>query len=147
MPEMKFINKAEAENWAHAFAPQLVRPCVVLLDGNLGAGKTQMVRWLCAALGAYATASPTFAIHNEYKVLLGTIDHVDLYRVKSDADLEASGFWDLLRGDQAMMFVEWAERLPANVWPREWTRVRLRLEKASEAEDARIFYWEIDQRD
>lgn len=137
MAALEFKSKSELENWARALAPQLRRPCVVLLSGNLGAGKTQTVRWFCAALGVTDAASPTFAIHNEYSSPGGPVDHVDLYRVKSDADLEASGFWDLLANPAALLFVEWADRLPADVWPSGWTQVSIQLEKSPAGEGAR----------
>lgn len=93
-------------------------------------------------MGANDVASPTFAIHHEYTSPGGMIDHVDLYRVKTDEDLEGSGFWDLLRNPQALLFVEWADRLPEEVWPEEWMRVFLRLDKGVE-EEARRLNWEV----
>lgn len=140
---MHFKSKQEAQDWAFAFVAQMDRPCVVMLDGNLGAGKTQMVRWFCEALGVREAASPTFAIHNEYPSQGGNIDHVDLYRVKSDADLEATGFWDLLKAENALIFVEWASRLPAEVWPTHWMQIQLQLEKPAGSEEVRILNLEI----
>jgi tRNA threonylcarbamoyladenosine biosynthesis protein TsaE len=141
MPRSHFKNKSELEKWVKGQAAGLQRPCVVLLDGALGAGKTQTVRWFCEALGAKDPASPTFAVHHEYPSPGGPVGHVDLYRVKSDADLENSGFWDLLRDGQALLFVEWAERLPRDTWPASWTKIFLRLENAGEEE--RNLDWEI----
>ncbi len=140
--DLTFTSRAELEAWTKARASELRRPCLVLLDGNLGAGKTQMVRWFCEELGIEDAASPTFTIHNEYATANGPVDHVDLYRVKSDDDLEASGFWDLLSKPQALLFVEWADRLPEDVWPAEWTRVRIRLEKTG-TEEERSLSWNL----
>jgi len=142
MPRLQFNTKPEFEKWAQAQLPLLRRPCVVLLDGELGAGKTQLVRWFCTALGVQESASPTFAIHNEYRAANGPVDHVDLYRVKSDTDLENSGFWDLLRGER-LLFVEWADRLPREVWPVNWTVITAGLEKVPGLEEARILNWRI----
>ena len=123
----RFPNRLELRTWAHAEAVKWPRPCVILLDGDVGAGKTQLTRWFCEALGVNDVASPTFAIHHRYS---GGVDHVDLYRVASDADLESSGFWDLLKGDR-LLFVEWANRLPVDVWPKDWTKVFIQLKKAA----------------
>jgi tRNA threonylcarbamoyladenosine biosynthesis protein TsaE len=122
-------DRQAARAWVKKIAVRLHRPCVVLLSGELGAGKTQFVRWFLQEWGAKDVASPTFAIHHEYETERGRVDHIDLYRVESDADLESSGFWDLLQQDDALMFVEWAERLPEDVWPESWNRFRLRLLK------------------
>jgi tRNA threonylcarbamoyladenosine biosynthesis protein TsaE len=138
-----FTTKFQLEAWAKEFASNFTRPCLILLDGEMGAGKTQMVRWFCAGLGVSDTTSPTFAIHNEYRSNTGPVDHVDLYRVQSDADLENSGFWDLLQGESRLLFVEWAERLPAEVWPAKWMRVDLRLIKFPGSEEARVLEWSI----
>lgn len=129
MASVPFSSREAARNWVRSFLPQLTRPCVVLLSGELGAGKTQFVRWFLEDLGAQDVASPTFAIHHEYETASGAIDHVDLYRVQSDADLEASGFWDLFAQEQGLVFVEWADRLPDDVWPSHWRRIHLQLSK------------------
>src|SRR4051794_6452963 len=105
MSDVHFKNRQEAQNWAKTFVSQLKRPCAVLLAGEMGAGKTQFVRWFLEELGTSDVASPTFAIHNEYQTKTGIVDHVDLYRVQSDADLEAAGFWDLFLQEQGLVFV------------------------------------------
>ena len=143
MPELSIQNREEMRAWAREQAVHLIRPCVVLLRGNLGAGKTQLVRWFCEALGVREAASPTFAIHHEYLSPGGPIDHVDLYRVTSDGDLEASGFWDLLRAPQGLVFVEWSERLPDEVWPAEWMKMTIDLQKPEGAEENRRLSWQI----
>lgn len=128
----------ETENWAKSLVVSFNRPCVVLLSGPLGSGKTQMVRWFMSAMGVSGTASPTFAIHQEYKTPGGEIDHVDLYRTTSDDDLESTGFWDLLRQPSGLVFVEWADRLPESVWPKSWKRVFITITKGVEAEERNI---------
>lgn len=128
MQTLEWTSKAEAQAWVKSFVGELKRPCVILLSGDLGAGKTQIVKWFLLNLGVNDVASPTFAIHQEYQAKGGVIDHVDLYRLKSDADLESSGFWDLLTQPQGLLFVEWSDRLPENVWPEKWRKVFLALE-------------------
>lgn len=121
---------AETRAWVKSFASELKRPCVVLLAGELGAGKTQITKWFLEDLGVTDSASPTFAIHQEYTAKSGVIDHVDLYRLKSDADLESSGFWDLFKQPDGLVFVEWADRLPESVWPADWKKIFISIRKA-----------------
>lgn len=132
---MEFKSKAETEKWAREFAKTLKRPCLVMLDGELGAGKTQMVRWFVSALGGGEASSPTFAIHQTYESPSGDIEHVDLYRLESAADLESTGFWDMLRSPTLLMFVEWSERVPSALWPRDLPFKRLKLIKSGDGEN------------
>jgi tRNA threonylcarbamoyladenosine biosynthesis protein TsaE len=132
MKTLRWSSREQTRKWVHAFFPELKRPCVVLLSGPLGAGKTQLVKWFLEELGFAETVSPTFAIHQTYSSRGETIDHVDLYRLKSDADLESSGFWDLFSQPTGLVFVEWADRLPESVWPRNWKRISIALKAESE---------------
>lgn len=142
MARREFANKSELENWVISQAENLRRPAVILLDGGLGAGKTQTVRWFCAALGVKEAASPTFAIHHEYASPSGPVDHVDLYRIKDEQELENSGFWDLLKKSNALLFVEWAGRLPDDVWPVSWNILKIKLSNGL-GQEARILEWQI----
>jgi tRNA threonylcarbamoyladenosine biosynthesis protein TsaE len=89
---------------------------VVGLQGPLGAGKTVLVRGLCAGLGVAETdvTSPTFAIVNAYRGRLPVL-HVDLYRVSDLEEVEATGLLDLL--DEAVALVEWVDRVPEILAP------------------------------
>jgi len=135
MKTLKWSSREQTRQWVHAYARELKRPCVVLLSGPLGAGKTQLVKWFLEEFGFAETVSPTFAIHQTYQSKSGPIDHVDLYRLKSDADLESSGFWDLFLQPRGLVFVEWADRLPDSVWPQDWKKITIVL--TSEGEQAR----------
>ncbi len=138
MPSVTVKSLKEAEKWAKDLALTFKRPCVVLLDGDLGAGKTQFVRWFVEALGGSEASSPTFAIHQTYRLKDASIDHLDLYRLEGVQDLESTGFWDLLKQDYPLIFVEWAGRLPSNVWPKHWQVVSLEIFKESQPEARRI---------
>jgi len=101
---------------------------VVLLEGELGAGKTCFVRGLARGAGAEAraVASPTYVISHEYPGSRLTLVHVDAYRLDEGADLATNG---IEPGDNAALVVEWAERLEANLAPPERTlRVRFQHE-------------------
>src|SRR4051812_18539939 len=71
---------------AQELARELGRGHRVVLDGEMGAGKSTFARALLEALGigARAEGSPTFAIMHEYESRLGTVAHLDLYRMKSE---------------------------------------------------------------
>jgi tRNA threonylcarbamoyladenosine biosynthesis protein TsaE len=95
------------------------RGLAVALVGPLGAGKTAFAKGLGAGLGLdpEQVASPTFVIASEYPEARGLrFAHVDLYRVGSEAELEAAGFRDLL-APGVLLAVEWAERFPAALPP------------------------------
>jgi tRNA threonylcarbamoyladenosine biosynthesis protein TsaE len=137
MKSYTFATQAQTQAWARALSVELVRPCVVLLSGDLGAGKTQLVRWVLAELGVSEAMSPTFAIYHRYQSASGLVDHADLYRLKSAEDLESSGFWDLLLEPRGLLFVEWADRLPMDVWPRHWKLVQVQIFKEKLDSEAR----------
>ena len=82
-----------------------------LLYGELGAGKTVLIRGICAELGASPNQihSPTFAIVNEYISPHGTVYHFDAYRL-SPATWLSGGFDEYL--DNGICLIEWAENLP-----------------------------------
>jgi tRNA threonylcarbamoyladenosine biosynthesis protein TsaE len=92
---------------------------LVLLSGVVGAGKTQAVRTAVERLGGRWVSSPSFAIHQRYAVVKGFVDHVDLYRLENDADLDSTGFWDLFDHKDSTVFIEWAERMSESAWPKD----------------------------
>ncbi len=102
---------------------------IVRLHGDMGAGKTTLVRLYLSLviLENESASSPTFALHHQYKTSIGPIDHVDLYRLEDEGALEAAGFWDILKQTR-MMFVEWPERVPEHLWPNSLQYVDLFLE-------------------
>lgn len=86
---------------------------VVLLTGDLGAGKTALARGIAAGLGVdpHEVRSPTFTLVNPYRGRC-PVYHVDLYRIDKAADLDELGLEEILGGD-GVTIVEWAERLGA----------------------------------
>jgi tRNA threonylcarbamoyladenosine biosynthesis protein TsaE len=98
---------------------------VVLLTGELGAGKTAFVRGLARGLGADPdeVASPTFVLLTAYPGRL-TLHHADLYRLRGDGDERELGLEEL-PGPRGVLAVEWAERLRDLPW-RAALRVSLR---------------------
>ena len=111
---------------------------VVLLEGELGAGKTALTQGIGAGLGVQSVInSPTFTILKEYIGRL-PLYHFDLYRIDSPEEVYALGFEDYFTGD-GVCVVEWAERgepedTAGAPWPSAYLRIRLRADGAAGAE-------------
>ncbi|MBQ3106451.1 MAG: tRNA (adenosine(37)-N6)-threonylcarbamoyltransferase complex ATPase subunit type 1 TsaE [Eggerthellaceae bacterium] len=106
-------NSAEAtKQLAATLAPYLRPGDVVVLDGDLGAGKTQFVQGVAAALGIRAqVTSPTFNVLLEYHDGKLPLYHFDLYRLEYEDQLEDIGYYETTDGDGAS-FIEWGHRFP-----------------------------------
>jgi tRNA threonylcarbamoyladenosine biosynthesis protein TsaE len=105
-------------------------PVLVLLSGDLGAGKTTLTKGIAAGAGAAReddVTSPTFTLVHKYE---GTtrVYHVDLYRVGDHRDLETLGLEDIF-SEQAIVIVEWPDRLQLRT---DWPVLRIGLEHISE---------------
>ena len=95
---------------AKRLAPALAPSDLVILSGDLGAGKTFFVRALCRALGvpsAIEVTSPTFTLVHELKGTLPIV-HADAYRLRDAADVATLGLREA-RSDGALLLVEWGE--------------------------------------
>lgn len=110
-------NPAETEAIAEALGKTLRGGEVVLLSGELGAGKTAFVRGLARGLGADPgeVASPTFVLMTSYPGPL-TLHHVDLYRLAGMGDRELG--LEELPGPRGVLAIEWPERLSFRPWSR-----------------------------
>ena len=91
---------------------------IILLSGDLGAGKTTFVSVFCGLHNISLVQSPTYALHNRYSGEV-IVDHFDLYRLQTNDEIEGAGFFDLLNEKSDFCFIEWPERisksdLPAN---------------------------------
>jgi tRNA threonylcarbamoyladenosine biosynthesis protein TsaE len=111
-------------------ASQLSAGSVVLLYGDLGAGKTALVRGLAEGVGVSAedVSSPTFTIMQEYRGGRVPLYHVDLYRLNDPREIEDLGLDEIAAN--GVLAIEWAERLP-NAPP---DAVRVTLEHAGDTE-------------
>jgi len=111
-------NELETRSLGNDLAVMLGPGDVVALIGDLGSGKTVLVRGICAAFGcAEQVTSPSFTLINEYA---GTVKimHCDLYRLTATDQLSAIGFNDLF-SDDCVVLIEWAERAgPLLPYPR-----------------------------
>ncbi|TMD03918.1 MAG: tRNA (adenosine(37)-N6)-threonylcarbamoyltransferase complex ATPase subunit type 1 TsaE [Chloroflexi bacterium] len=103
---------AETEQAGEDFAALVTAGDLLLLEGELGSGKTTFVRGLARGLGSVdAVQSPTFTLVRIYKGRI-PLAHVDLFRLQSATELADLGLEELL--DQAVVAVEWGDRLAAD---------------------------------
>ena len=114
MTTRTFTTQSEAETAAAGLelAADLSAGSVVLLMGDLGAGKTAMVRGLAEGLGIPAedVSSPTFTLMQEYRGGRVPLFHVDLYRLNDAREIEDLGLDEIAAG--GVLAIEWAERMP-----------------------------------
>lgn len=102
---------AETEAFAEKFAESLGGGEVLLLKGEMGAGKTHFVKGLARGLGIEdVVTSPTFALHNEYSGRL-TLNHFDFYRIDDSREIELLGLNELFFDKSAVAAIEWSERV------------------------------------
>lgn len=128
-------NLEELKAFWQEFLPHLNDRCILLMSGDVGAGKTTSVQMMAATLGMRDVQSPSFAIHLRYENADGkAMDHLDLYRLKDDDDLESSGFWDLFAQKNSLIVIEWANRLDFDYLPLNWQRIEVVFEKLSDTE-------------
>jgi len=119
------------EYWAELLS-YLPAKTVLLLNGEVGAGKTTSVQAIADILGMKDVQSPSFAIHLRYENDQGkSLDHIDLYRLKDDDDLESSGFWDLFSQKESLIVIEWASRLNTEYLPLNWEKFEVQIAKGA----------------
>lgn len=96
-------------------AVMLKPPKLLILRGDLGAGKTTLVKGIAAGLGAAeesGVTSPTFTLVHEYAGGSAMLYHLDLYRLEKERELEALGIDEMQRAD-ALVLIEWGEKFPS----------------------------------
>ena len=125
--EEKYISNSlnETLEIASNFAKTLTMGQIVLLSGDLGAGKTAFTKGVVRGLGLKMdeVVSPTFTIMNEYGG--GKVLHYDLYRINSVEEFEATGSFEMLYSD-AIKVVEWPEVIGLNYFPKESVVVEIK---------------------
>lgn len=98
---------------ARTIAEILSAPRVVVLRGELGAGKTTLVKGWLQALGAASpeeVTSPTFTLVHEYEAAKGRVFHLDLYRLETERELAALGLDEMADERGSVVLVEWGEK-------------------------------------
>jgi len=116
MATQEFITHSPEETIAlgRSLAGMLTPPKLVLLRGDLGAGKTTLVKGIAEAFHAAAAdevTSPTFTLVHEYRSPSVNLYHIDLYRVDTPREFETLGIGDLV-APNSILLVEWGEKFP-----------------------------------
>jgi tRNA threonylcarbamoyladenosine biosynthesis protein TsaE len=116
MATQEFTTHSAEETVAlgRTLAPFLSPPKLVLLRGDLGAGKTTLVKGIAEAFGAASAedvTSPTFTLIHEYRGPQTALFHIDLYRVDTPRELETLGLDDLI-SESSILLIEWGEKFP-----------------------------------
>ncbi len=122
--------------FGRTLANLLAPPKLVLLRGDLGAGKTTLVKGIAAAFDAAAeedVTSPTFTLVHEYHGPKVKVYHIDLYRIDTQRELDTLALDDL-RSENSVLLIEWGEKFPRFLRERD---VEIVLERA-ENEDRLI---------
>jgi tRNA threonylcarbamoyladenosine biosynthesis protein TsaE len=113
--------------FAEVLLPYLEGAPLVFLEGQLGAGKTTLVRGILRSLGHMGSVkSPTYTLLEPYEVAGRTVYHFDLYRIGDSEELDFIGIDELVDAD-ALKLIEWAERGAARL-PTPDVTIRLSLE-------------------
>ncbi len=123
---MTFTYELQDIEAAAAFILEHTKHPVVLFYGEMGVGKTTLIKVLAKQLGVEdLTSSPTFSLVNEYEGSERTIYHFDMYRIEDEEEVLDMGIEEYFYGN-ALSFVEWPERIP-NLIPEEHTEIRLSI--------------------
>lgn len=121
----KLYSEEETISLANEFIKILWPGDVVILNGNLGSGKTFFIKQALKNYGIENVNSPTFAIVNEYSGNYN-VYHFDFYRINNPAELFDIGINDYLNDDQAITFIEWGNLIP-QVLPRKRIEINIAL--------------------
>lgn len=130
--ELTTNSPEETIAFGRTLAGLLAPPKVVLLRGDLGAGKTTLVKGIAAAFEAASeedVTSPTFTLIHEYRGPYANLYHIDLYRIDTQRELDTLALDDL-RGENSILLIEWGEKFPRFVRERD---VEISLERKGES--------------
>src|SRR5689334_8853110 len=114
MPTRETLTHSAAETVAfgRSLAASLTPPKLVLLRGDLGAGKTTLVKGIAEGFQAASreeVTSPTFTLIHEYRGPRASLFHIDLYRIDTQRELETLALDDLI-SDDSILLIEWGEK-------------------------------------
>jgi len=128
---MRVETKSAEETFSlgEKIAKKLVLGDLLMLKGDLGAGKTTFVQGVASGLNASRNLnSPSFTITQEYYFSGGIFRHIDLYRLDDPSlDMDTLGLPELLSDDKAITAIEWPERLK-EMWERKGRTIEIRID-------------------
>jgi len=110
---------------AASFLIENMQSNIWLFDGEMGSGKTTLIREVVKQLGSASLAnSPTFSIVNEYITPKGKVFHFDLYRIEDEMEALDFGIEEYFDDDNAYVFLEWADKI-INLLPDNSQKIRI----------------------
>ena len=116
MEEIKSQNFRQTQNAGANFAKNLHAGNIILLTGELGAGKTTFVQGLAGALGVKdRIISPTFMLVRKHRIRqpktrIKNVYHIDLYRLEGELDIRSLGLEDIFADESGLFLIEWGEK-------------------------------------
>ncbi|MHB8905072.1 MAG: tRNA (adenosine(37)-N6)-threonylcarbamoyltransferase complex ATPase subunit type 1 TsaE [Melioribacteraceae bacterium] len=128
----KIKTESETVEIAEEFSKLLVPGEIVLLNGDLGSGKTFFVKSVCSHYGILNVSSPSFSIVNEYQSDKNII-HFDFYRVKKIEELYDIGFEDYAMNSETIVFIEWSNMF-MEILPKKNYEIEIKFTNNSERE-------------
>ncbi len=116
---------------------------LILIDGDLGAGKTTLTAGLLKSLGCDHVSSPTYALHQSYPIVIEqhrlSVEHLDLYRLENEDEIESSGIWDLFSNRKNIIVVEWPHRVSLDQWPLDWDKYLVKITRTENGRTYQIY--------
>ena len=136
MSSVEYITRSADEtiSLGRKLAPKLKGLPMVILHGDLGAGKTTLVKGIAEGLNAASqdeVTSPTFTLVHEYRGHEVTLYHVDLYRIDTQRELDTLGLDELFAQESNVVLIEWGEKFPRFLRDRD---IEITLERVGENE-------------
>jgi tRNA threonylcarbamoyladenosine biosynthesis protein TsaE len=131
-PTVKTENEFETEKLASEFMTACKNGDRIVLNGNLGSGKTFFIKSSLKSIGITSVNSPSFAIVNEYYSTF-KIYHFDFFRLKKASELFDIGWQDYLNDDDSIVFIEWGNMFP-EVLPEERIEIQIEMLNGSKRE-------------
>jgi tRNA threonylcarbamoyladenosine biosynthesis protein TsaE len=126
-PVLTLETLQETEEFGNRLGRMVMGGDVILLCGELGAGKTTLTRFIAGGLDvldAYAVTSPSFALLHEYPGRL-PLYHIDCYRLSGEDDVEGAGLADYIQTTHGVTVIEWPDRL-GRLLPDERLEIHIR---------------------
>lgn len=127
--EKNVTQEEETRTLAKLFANEINPGKIIVINGELGAGKTFFVKNAVSAWGVSNASSPSFAIVNIYYGEI-KVYHFDFYRLKNKEELFDIGFNDYISDPDAVTFIEWGNLIP-DVLPRSRVEINIEMQENS----------------
>ncbi|MDR3668049.1 MAG: tRNA (adenosine(37)-N6)-threonylcarbamoyltransferase complex ATPase subunit type 1 TsaE [Ignavibacteriaceae bacterium] len=121
----KVFTEQDTEKLAFEFSSLLEAGEVIILNGNLGTGKTYFIKSVLKSFEVFGVNSPTFSIVNEYNADRKYY-HFDFYRIEALKELYDIGFEEYMNDEEAVKFIEWGNLFPI-ILPHKRTEIEIKL--------------------